>query len=253
MILWGAWSGEGTENLEDQHRGNDSMRTYDRGFLQEMKKKLDVDLIGVASVDRSTELRDKAAPFLPTVQSVVVFAKETYREVVSLLGPSREAGAPELGEVLSVHSNYIYGRLNRAVHEMAEIFHAEGHRSIPLCAAPGFITDQRYLKALFSYKHAAALAGLGTIGRNSLLITPEFGPRVRLACLLTEAPVEETPRTQEEGCTQCDACIGVCPAQAIHAPESGQPYAMNPFACRAYRQAGLVCSVCLKVCDEIRR
>jgi epoxyqueuosine reductase len=227
------------------------MRIFDQGFLQEMKKKLDVDMIGAASVDQSTELKDKAAPFLPTVKSVVVFAKQTYREVVSLLGPSKETGEPELGEVFSVHANYIYGRLNRAVHEMADIFHAERYRAIPLCAAPGFITDQRYLKALFSYKHAAVLAGLGTIGRNSLLITPEFGPRVRLACLLTDAPVETTPRGRKEHCTKCDACIRVCPAQAIHVPESGQPYAMNPFACRAYRQAGLVCSVCLKVCDEI--
>ncbi len=227
------------------------MKTFDQGFLQEMKEKLDVDLIGAASVDRSKELKEKAAPFLPTAKSVVVFAKETYSEVVSLLGPSKETGEPELGEVLSVHANYINGRLNRAVHEMAAIFHAERYRSIPLCSAPGFITDQRYLKALFSYKHAAELAGLGTIGRNSLLITPEFGPRVRLACLLTEAPVEETPHRQSEYCINCDACIRVCPAQAIHVPESGQSYAMNPFACRAYRQAGLVCSVCLKVCDEI--
>jgi epoxyqueuosine reductase len=227
------------------------MKKFDRGFLEEMKKKLDVDLIGAASVDRSKELKDKAAPFLPTARSVVVFAKETYGEVVSLVGASKEAGAPEVGEVLTVHANYIYGRLNRAVHEMAAMFHAEKYRSIPLCAATGFITDQRYLKALFSYKHAAELAGLGTIGRNSLLITPEFGPRVRLTCLLTEAPVEETPRGAEEYCRKCDACIGVCPAQAIQTPESGQPYAINRFACRAYRQAGLVCSVCLKACDEV--
>jgi epoxyqueuosine reductase len=227
------------------------MKTFDRGFLEEMKKKLDVDLIGAASADQSKELKDKAAPFLPAVKSVVVFAKATYREVVSLLGPFKETGAPELGEVLGVHTNYINGRLNRAVHEMADIFHTEGYRSIPLCVAPGFITDQRYLKALFSYKHAAELAGLGTIGRNSLLITPEFGPRVRLACLLTEAPVETTHRKQKKQCRKCDACIRVCPAQAIHVPESGQPCAINRFACRAYRQAGLVCSVCLKACDEI--
>ena len=41
------------------------MRTFDREFLQEMKKKLDVDLIGAASVDKSKELKDKATLFLP--------------------------------------------------------------------------------------------------------------------------------------------------------------------------------------------
>ena len=227
------------------------MRQFNRDFLQKMKKKLEIDMIGAASAEKSNELKDRAAQFLPTVKSVIVFAKETYKEVVSLVGPSKETGEAELGEVLTVHANYIYGRLNRAVHEFAQLFHQEGYRSIPLCAAPGFITDQRFVKALFSYKHAAELAGLGTIGRNSLLITPKFGPRVRLACLLTEAPVVETPRMKKDLCTQCNACIRVCPAQALQEPQSGQPYAINRFACRAYRQAGLVCSVCLKACDEV--
>lgn len=227
------------------------MREFHQDFLQTMKEKLDIDLIGAASVEKSTELKDKAAQFLPTVKSVIVFAKETYKEVVSLVGPTRETGEPEPGEVLTVHANYIYGRLNRAVHEVAHLFRKEGYRSIPLCAAPGFITDQRFIRSLFSYKHAAEMAGLGTLGWNSLLITPGFGPRVRLACLLTEAPVEETPRIKTDLCTQCGACIRVCPAQAIGEPPSGDPYAINRFACRAYRQAGLVCSVCLKACDEV--
>jgi epoxyqueuosine reductase len=231
--------------------GNERMREFNQDFLQTMKEKLDIDIIGAASVEKSTELKDKAMQFLPTVKSVIVFAKETYKEVVSLVGPSKETGEAEVGEVLTVHANYIYGRLNRAVHEVAHLFRKEGYRSIPLCAAPGFITDQRFFKALFSYKHAAELAGVGTIGRNSLLITPEFGPRVRLACLLTEAPVEESPRIKGDLCTQCGACIRVCPAQAIEEPQTGQPYAINRFACRSYRQAGLVCSVCLKACDEV--
>ena len=226
------------------------MTQFERDFLQGMKKKLQVDLIGVASVDQSPELKERAAVFLPTAKSVVVFAKESYKAVVALLGPSKEAGAAEPGEVLGAHAAYIYGRLNRAIHEVADLFAEGGYRSIPLCAAPGSITDQRFANALFSYKHAAVLAGLGTLGRNSLLITPEFGPRVRLACLLTEAPLEETPRIQKDLCAGCNACISVCPAQAIQEPEPGQPYTLNRFACRAYRQAGMVCSVCLKVCDD---
>ena len=226
------------------------MKRYEQGFLQRMKKKLQVDLIGVTSVDKSPELEEKATIFLPTARSVVVFAKQTYREVIALLDSSKEAGAAEPGEVLSAHASYIYGRLNRAVHDTADLFSEEGYRSIPLCATPNFITDQRFVRALFSYKHAAVLAGLGTMGRNSLLITPEFGPRVRLACLLTEAPLEETPPIQKDLCISCNSCIRECPAQAIQEPELGQPYTLNRFACRAYRQAGLVCSVCLKVCDE---
>lgn len=227
------------------------MGKFDQDFLQEMKKKLDVNLIGIASVEGSKELKDRATLFLPTVKSVVVLGKEAYKELVGLLKPSKGAGEAETGEVFAVHADYINSRLNRAVHELADLFRKEGYRSVPLPPAIGFITDQRFLTALFSYKHAAELAGLGTIGRNSLLISSEFGPRVRLACLLTAAVLEPSPRMQKDVCVNCDACIRECPAQALQVPGTGQAYSINKFACRAYRQAGLVCSVCLKVCDEI--
>jgi epoxyqueuosine reductase len=227
------------------------MTQIGQDFLQQMKKKLEVDLMGVASVETSEELKERASIFLPTVHSVLVLGKETYQEVVALLGPSKGAGEAEPGEVFAVHADYVGGRLSRAIHELADLFHGQGYRSVPLPAAVGFITDQRFLASLFSYKHAAELAGLGTIGRHSLLITPGFGPRIRLACLLTEAALEPSPIAHKDYCKNCDACIRVCPAQAIRTPEAGQAYAMNRFACRAYRQAGLVCSVCMKVCDQV--
>jgi len=229
------------------------MKNFDQNFLREMKEKLEVEMIGVASVETSNskELRERAAFLLPSVKSVVILGKETFREVIALLGPSKGAGEAERGELLGVHADYINGRLNKAVHELAIFLRQEGYRSLPLPAAVGFITDQRYLMSLFSYKHAAQLAGLGTIGRHSLLITPEFGPRARLACVLTEAPLEATPMVQEKYCINCDACVRECPAQALEVPKPGEAYFINKFACRSYRQAGLVCSVCLKACDEV--
>ena len=229
------------------------MGKLDQTFLQGLKGHLDVEKIGVASVETSDskELKEKATYILPGVKSVVVVAKEAFREVVALLSPSKEVGEPERGELMGVHSDYLSGRLNRAVHELAILFRKEGYRSLPLPPAVGFITDQRYLMSLFSYKHAAELAGLGTIGRHSLLINPDFGPRLRLACVLTEAPLEPSPMVQKNYCVGCDACIQACPAKALQIPGQGEAYSINKFACRSYRQAGLVCSVCLKACDEI--
>jgi epoxyqueuosine reductase QueG len=229
------------------------MGILDQEFLQGLKGHLDVDMIGVASVETSPskELREKATFLLAGVKSVVVVTKEAFKEVIALVGTSREVGEPERGEVLSVHSDYISGRLNRAVHELASLFRKEGYRSVPLPPAVGFITDQRYLRSLFSYKHAAELAGLGAIGRHSLLINSKFGPRLRLACILTEAPLEASPVVREDHCVNCDACIRACPAAALQVPRQGEVYSMNKFACRSYRQAGLVCSVCVKACDEI--
>ena len=227
------------------------MEEFNRDFIQGMKSKLDMELIGVASVEASgsRELKERAAALLPKARSVVVMGKEIYREVVSLLKPSKQAGEAESGELLAAHSDYLNGRLNRAVHELSILFRQKGYRSLPLPAVGP--SDQRFLTALLSYKHAAELAGLGRIGRHSLLITPTFGPRVRLACLLTEASLEPSPLVHKEYCTNCDACIQECPVQALQVPNQGDAYSMNKFACRTYRQAGLTCSVCMKACDEI--
>jgi epoxyqueuosine reductase len=227
------------------------MRTFGQDFFQEMKSKMGIELIGVASIETSAarELKARGISLLPGVKSVIVLGKEIYKEVVALLEPSRGAGEAERGALLGPHGDYLNGRLNRAVYDFADLFRKEGYRSLPLPAV-GCPIDQRHLTAIFSYKHAAQLSGLGTIGRHSMLITPQYGPRVRLACLLTEIPLEAPPVEQKDYCINCDACIRACPARALGVPEQGESYSMNKFACQAYRQAGLTCAVCMKVCDE---
>ncbi|MDP3039636.1 MAG: hypothetical protein Q8O18_07160, partial [Deltaproteobacteria bacterium] len=70
------------------------MKKSDQNFLQEMRGKLDIDLLGVASVESSNsqELRKQAISLLPGVKSVVVLGKQVYKEVVTLLGPAKSAG-----------------------------------------------------------------------------------------------------------------------------------------------------------------
>ncbi len=228
------------------------MTKFDRSFLAEMKKKLDVDLLGVASVEKSgsKELKERATALLPGAKSVVVFGKEIFKEVVSVLEPSKEVGEGEAGEFFGPHSDYLNSRLTKAVYDLAGLLRKEGYRVFPLPAAGGPL-DQRRLVALFSYKHAAELAGLGTMGRHTILITPEFGPRVRLACLLTDAEMEPSPSGAKDYCVNCDACIRACPAKALQVPEKGKTYSINPFACRTYRGTGLTCTVCMKACVEV--
>lgn len=229
------------------------MGELDLHFMQEMKSKLDMDLLGVASLEtsKSKELKDRATSLLPKARSVVVLGKEIYREVVALLRPSKGAGEAEYGELLGPHGDYLNGQLTKAVFQFGNLLRKDGYQSLPLPAG-GCPTDQRFLTALFSYKHAAQLAGLGRIGRHSLLITPEYGPRVKLACLLTEASLEASQLlSNRDYCNECDACIRECPTEALQVPEDTEAYSMNKFACQTYRRAGLTCAVCMKVCDEI--
>ncbi|SHG19601.1 epoxyqueuosine reductase [Desulfacinum infernum DSM 9756] len=73
-------------------------------------------------------------------------------------------------------------------------------------------------------KDAAALAGMGCIGRNNLLVTPEYGPRVRLRLLLTAADLSPTPGRPFDPCARCSMpCRTACPQGAF----SGDPAARN--------------------------
>jgi len=65
-------------------------------------------------------------------------------------------------------------------------------------------------------KDAAVLAGLGVIGKNNLLITPDFGPRIRLRALMTDAGVEPTGPIDFDPCETCDMpCMRACPQGAF--------------------------------------
>lgn len=61
-------------------------------------------------------------------------------------------------------------------------------------------------------------AGLGELGRNGLLITKEYGPRVRLCKVLTDLPLEPDKPIDigvQDFCEKCNKCARRCPGQAI--------------------------------------
>jgi epoxyqueuosine reductase QueG len=111
---------------------------------------------------------------------------------------------------------------------------------------------------LFSHKLAAHLAGLGWIGPNCLLITPEVGPRVRWVTVLTDAPLEGG-NSMANRCDGCKQCVDVCPAHAF----SNRPFNPNEprearfeaNRCVEYRAklqdevtGVMVCGMCMYVC-----
>ncbi|WP_457555612.1 4Fe-4S binding protein [Candidatus Pyrohabitans sp.] len=96
-------------------------------------------------------------------------------------------------------------------------------------------------------RRLAVICGVGTIGRNGLVITPEFGPRVRLAGVATSALLPGSAGKVQELCLGCNACVEVCPAKAI-----GESFDMA--RCREYNlrfeRGGSFrkCTLCTDVC-----
>lgn len=98
--------------------------------------------------------------------------------------------------------------------KIANFIERYGWKAYPVPASYGVYKDR--LAGLISHKLVARAAGLGWIGKNGLLITPQFGPRIRLATILTDAPLNtENVNIIKPECHNCRICTEACPAHAI--------------------------------------
>ena len=78
-------------------------------------------------------------------------------------------------------------------------------------------SDETELLAPFSFKYAATRAGIGWIGKNDVVITQRYGPRVRLSAVLTDAPLSSGEPITESKCPDgCVLCVEACPCKALH-------------------------------------
>jgi epoxyqueuosine reductase QueG len=83
-------------------------------------------------------------------------------------------------------------------------------------AVPRALVDEKNMVAAMSLKLAAYEAGIGMFGRPSIIVTPEFGPRVNLGAVLTDARLRADEKMKDfNPCQECDVCANVCPVKAI--------------------------------------
>lgn len=114
----------------------------------------------------------------------------------------------------------------------------------------------------------ALKAGLGEYGRHGLLITEEYGPRVRLGKIFTDLPLaHDTPKRfgVREFCESCRACTNACPAKAIPGgdPNRERHNVSNLAGVKKWTVDGVKCfkfwanqnsdcSICVRVCPYNR-
>jgi len=186
-----------------------------------------VDLVGIADAANlilSYPPRP-ATDLMPSARSVVVMAV-----------------AHSLGAVYSPHI-MLWTRnkmqtsrlLDETAEKICRMLEQKGFLSLPVSAdkpaeifkinpATGKKFRQTRAAGFLSLKHAAVSCGMGEIGRNNLLLTPEFGPHQRLCAILTEAPLEVDARRDLKLCSGCDLCVKACPSGAL----SGDHYDVDP-------------------------
>jgi len=172
---------------------------------------LGAHLVGIAPVERLNGAPPELHPrrLLPETQTLISMAFRIARGVqqahlrgISPMPFSRFAGlAPR-------------ERLDDMALDLANFLEDQGFVSLPVPANAYYFQEKGVGE--ISHKHVAMAAGLGRLGRGGFLVTPEYGGAVQLVTVLTTAPLEPDPMSDEDPCVGCvQPCVAVCPVQAL--------------------------------------
>ena len=183
-------------------------------FVKDIKRAafdLGANLVGFADANTLIDEKTGRNPqnILPGARTVIVIAVK-YLDGV-LLSPEIRMAVNDCR-----HIDLQLGQISRKIGCMIE---EKGFTSVPLPSYYPLEMNER-TKGLIgdiSLKRAGAIAGLGEIGANGLLITPEFGPRIRLSGILTDLHIENPNEAEKKflDCNRCGLCIENCPGQAL--------------------------------------
>ncbi|MHA2084805.1 MAG: reductive dehalogenase [Candidatus Thorarchaeota archaeon] len=223
-------------------------------FLTQIVKRaarfLGADLVGVTKLDRRwlyTENRKREPHNIPeTISYAIVMAIEMDYDAIGTSPAFMSASATGLG----------YSKMAFTEIELSEFIRTLGYQAIP-CG-----------NDIATSVPLAIDAGLGQYGRHGILITKEFGPRVRIAKVLTDIPlVPDTPdiifcESVIRFCETCEKCAHHCPSKSIPTGKartwdgetrSNNPgvrkWYVNPETCYGFWvENGSDCSNCIRSC-----
>ena len=216
-----------------------------------------VDLVGVADLARfkatETLLPPQALERFTKVVSVAVRLDDAIVESIE------DAPTP----IYAQHYRTVNATLDRLTARLVTWITEQGFSA---CAVPASqIVDETHLLGSISHKAVARLAGIGWQGKSLLIVSPQYGPRIRLATLLTDMPLSPD-KPLKNRCGTCNECVKACPASAIKNIRTADRYpkredALHFNRCveqtRAFKaRLGIeaqVCGVCVRVCPFGRK
>ena len=185
----------------------------DAAAVKRRALELGADLVGIASADTLNAFPpDPRWPQTPErisryVRSVIVLVQRI------------PAGAFRAKTNVPVQymDMLVLRKMDKVAYRLASELERLGHPSFVTAAQE---TDWSYKRASYgrlSTRHLGVEAGLGTLGLEVNILTPEFGPRVYLTGVLTELELEPDPRITEQVCIgeSCSRCLHSCPPNAV--------------------------------------
>lgn len=236
-----------TEDLSDL----EDMEDLKRAVLERCRS-MEIPLVGVANVERW-----RVPPFQPWMPEEF-YPQSIYPEARSVIVIGLPISLPVLETSPSIYYRELYKTVNSLLdqytYRLANFLNDRGFPSV-FVPRDGYGSIKVLLEnpiAFFSHRHAALLSGLGNFGVSNMVLTPEYGPRVRFGSVLTAAELPPDPILAEDLCTRCMRCVDMCPSNALDKENYPQGLTNKKF-CALYsaklnEQHISPCGICIKVC-----
>jgi len=204
------------------------------------------DLCGIADTGR---FADSPAGFHPRdifaeCRSVIVFAKRLPRGVARV--------SPRI--VYNHATDVNIADLDHIALETAIELEDMGAQAVPLPSDNPYDyweSDTSTGKGLLSMRHAAVLAGLGSMGKNTLVINRTYGNMLNFGAVLTSFELQPDDLSEELCIADCRRCLDACPAKALDGVTANQTLCRPHTYGKNERGFGVVnCNACRTVCPR---
>jgi epoxyqueuosine reductase QueG len=220
--------------------------------VKQFARQSGADLVGIADLELLSGIHTEPADLLEPYTRAVVMA-------VRLSDGVMDGIDNQPTPLYQQHYYKVNAFLDDLALRVSRRLQAAGAKALPIPASQLLNSEEYY--SYLSHKAVALAAGLGWQGKSLLLVTREFGPRVRLVTVLTDMDLA-ADQPVKNLCGQCTACTDACPAGAIKNVNTDYHYHSREEALDFRRCVGKIteefqqlpfidspiCGVCIRSC-----
>ena len=215
--------------------------------IKDRVRELGACLCGIAPVERFADAPSGFHPadILKECKSVIVVALRF--PISTLSSPSQAA--------YTFVRNKLMDRMDSITFQIAAELEAAGGSAVPVPSSDPYDfwdESRRHGQGILSLKHAAVRAGLGRMGKNTLLVNDTFGNMLWLGAVVSDQQLEADPVADYAACApECRVCLDNCPVAALDGTTIVQRKCREISA--KYTEGGggvYACNLCRKLCPN---
>jgi epoxyqueuosine reductase QueG len=216
----------------------------DSNYIKEIAYSLGADVCGIASIRRFDDAPKGFHPLdvYSETKSVIVFGKQFSKSLFEA-----NTNVP-----YTFVKNKSVELLDNISIKLALTIDSEGYKAIPIPADEPYEywdTENRHGRGILSLKHLAQEAGIGCIGKNTLLVNKTYGNRLYLGAVISNVELTEDDLIDNFCPENCNICIKACPQEALDGITINQKKCREKCAIST-PGGGFIysCNICRKVC-----